>query len=151
MTSYVDLINTIEFNDKMKNYLNSDEKQYFVHMCNNYTYIFNELESMIVEILKDGMIDYHDIPILVIYLSKAYAHIHVPNNNVKIFKLFKFTLEICILKNIGIDVITSNQIHMVNTVIDRCTELIELNPYSIKSNVYKILSCKCLKRNNRNK
>lgn len=117
--------------DKTTTTIMSDyESNYIINtFCNNQNFI-NDLNNLEVEILKDGKIDIHDIPNIVLYVYKLIKEYttHTELNNS--WKTIKFIIETLIFTNIeehsSIDVV------IIDKLLETSFELLKEIPPNIK-------------------
>jgi DNA-directed RNA polymerase len=103
--------------------LTPNEGKYILEIFNSNSKILVELKSLIDEILKDGKIDYHDIPYIVLFISKVfsiYAHNYI-NININGYNIIKFLTESIVFSYIktldDIDIILFDKILEVSIAL----------------------------------
>ena len=99
--------------------------------CNNSNFI-NDLNNLEAEILKDGKIDVHDIPNIVLYVYKLMKEYTTSQNNNfdNSWKIIKFIIETLIFTNIEDH--SSIDIVLIDKLLDTSFELLKEIPPNIK-------------------
>ena len=95
MNSATDMfVNKIDKYIPLSYTIGDKEKEYIFRIMQNNPEIFIQLEEGIKEIMKDGKFDLHDIPTVVLLLSKLFhTHQEGRDNNVDLYSVVEFVLH----------------------------------------------------------
>jgi hypothetical protein len=117
-------------------YLNIYDKQYLLYLYNNKQ-IMNKLDIFLDNILINDKMDFHDIPKIVLFVSKLCIE-NKNNNNINIINIIKIILEIIIFVTFEKK---DDDIIILHDIINTSIDLLKINPY--KYNFLKIINwCK---------
>jgi hypothetical protein len=112
--------------------MTDSESEHIINtFCNNSNFI-NDLNNLEAEILKDGKIDVHDIPNIVLYVYKLMKEYTISQNNNfnNSWKIIKFIIETLIFTNIEDH--SSIDIVLIDKLLDTSFELLKEIPPNIK-------------------
>ena len=102
------------------------KKEYLLKLFDKHDSILIELTNLSNNILSDNKIDYHDIPNIILYISKLYINYFYINKNIDNYNIIKFLAEVIIFtytKDISIE-----EIILINKLIDLSIELLKTSP-----------------------
>ena len=143
-----------EFETNIKNYINNNqnimtklninEREYLIKSFNNSAMI-NEIKNVLDDILKDGKIDYHDIPNIVLLITKIFSNYLIYNRNLNILNIIKFTIECIVFSHMSS--LSDNDIIIYDNIISISIQLLATSP-NILNTKCNCLSFLCKKRNN---
>ena len=129
MENIINIINDPN-NTKITSVLSQYEKEYLLKLFDKHDSILIELTNLSNNILSDNKIDYHDIPNIILYISKLYINYFYINKNIDNYNIIKFLAEVIIftyIKDISIE-----EIILINKLIDISIELLKTSPNKFK-------------------
>ena len=136
------IINIINnpINDNITSILNPSEKNYLVKLFNKDNSILLQLENLLSEILSDNKIDYHDIPNIILFITKLYTNSFcIYNNKIDPFNIIQFITEAIIFSYMP--TINAEEIFIINKTIYVSLQLLKIQPIAFKCNC-NFLCCK---------
>ena len=127
MTSNLNMIDIInEPNDNINTKLDINEKEYLLKLFSEDKTTILELRNLIDDILQDNKINFHDIPNIILFITKKCAnYFSIYKYNVDATNIIKFITEAII--HTHINSLTSDDIVIINNVIDISLELLRMN------------------------
>jgi len=139
---------TLVFSKQMENPtdLSHNEIEYIKYLVND-TAAFTNIENAIKEIMRDGKVDFHDIPQIIVAISNI-----VSLNYIDIYKKID---KIAVIKYIINQIIDSGllplpaiELPIIKRIIDSSIDLLEMNLNSNWwSKCFSLFSCCCPKKN----
>ena len=122
------IINNI-VNDKQELYnfrtkLNMYDKKYLVYLFNNDK-IMNKIDIFLDNIFKNDRIEFHNIPKIILFVSKICIS-NKNNNNINIINIIKIILEIIIYVSFDSNI---NDKIVLYDIIDTSIDLLKINTY----------------------
>ena len=129
MENLINIINDPN-NIKINSVLSPYEKEYLLKLFDKHDSILIELTNLSNNILSDNKIDYHDIPNIILYISKLYINYFYINKNIDNYNIIKFLAEVIFftyIKDISIE-----EIILINKLIDISIELLKTSPNKFK-------------------
>ena len=107
--------------------LTQDEKDYLIKFFYNNNVILLDIQKIVDEILSDNKIDYHDIPNIILLLTKMSMNYFKINTSLNIFKFIKFITEVIIF--LYVKPSSVDQIITINKLIDVSINILKINPH----------------------
>ena len=107
--------------------LNHSETEYVHFLLSNCPELFHQIGQDIEMIISDRKIDYHDIPLIILLISKIYhtGIIHTNINNIEIINIIKFIVD-SILQSDYIP-LPHLECYIIQQLIDSSLELLKFN------------------------
>ena len=135
MTNLENIINIINDSNNINitSVLSQDENEYLLKLFNKHDSILLELNNLTNEIVLDNKIDYHDIPNIILYISKLYISYFYINKNIDNYNIIEILYEIIIFTNLKD--ISTEEIIIINKILDISIELLKTNPTKIKNKI----------------
>ena len=95
MENIINIINDPN-HTKINSVLSPYEKEYLLKLFDKHDSILIELTNLSNNILSDNKIDYHDIPNIILYISKLYMNYFYINKHIGNYNSIKFLAEVII-------------------------------------------------------
>ena len=133
-----------ELNNSTDNNLHINDITIVYDLINN-TNIVNELEILMSEIFEDGKVDYHDVPNIILFISKILINYKISYNNFNnIYNIIKFITEVIMFTYMHKE-LSEEEYNIINKIIKYSLELLQFNSklFDINCNC---LNFSCLKR-----
>ena len=121
MENIINLIND-PTNTKITSVLSPYEKEYILKLFDKHDSVLIELSNLSNNILSDNKTDYHDIPNIILYISKLYINYFYINKTMDNYNIIKFLAEVIIFTYIKY--ISIEEIILINKLIDISIELL---------------------------
>ena len=134
MTSNLNMIDIInEPNDNINTKLDINEKEHLVKLFSEDKTTILELRNLIDDILQDNKINFHDIPNIILFITKLCTnYFSIYKYNVDATNIIKFITEAII--HTHIKSLTNDDLVIINNVIDISLELLKMNLTNFKCN-----------------
>jgi hypothetical protein len=112
--------------------LNQDEINYLNNLIKDKPELFLQINEQINSICQDGMIDYHDVPQIILLITNIFKGHLVENiiENINIISVVKFISETIL--HSGIMPLSDLEINLIDKIIDTSINLLEINTDIIK-------------------
>jgi hypothetical protein len=133
------IINNISNNNNITK-LNFYEKEYIIKAFDSNSPMVNEIQSLIKDVYNDNVLDYHDIPHIILSITKISSNYFVYNNNIDPYNILKFITE-CIIFSY-LTSVSESEIIIIDKVITISIDLIKVSPNIFKSKYNCFSFCK---------
>jgi hypothetical protein len=131
-TGIVNVLKNNLQNDKYSVHLSPHDIKYVDTLLESNPEMFNQIHSMVDEIISDGVLDIHDIPKIVLLVSKIYKTNLIGEfiKKVKILSVIRFTVDS--LLDSGLVPLPEIEIIIIKKIVDVSIDLLSTNVHRIE-------------------
>ena len=131
-TGIVNVLKNNLQNDKYSVHLSPHDIKYVDTLLESNPEMFNQIHSMVDEIISDGVLDIHDIPKIVLLISKIYKTNLIGEfiKKVKILSVIRFTVDS--LLDSGLVPLPEIEIIIIKKIVDVSIDLLSTNVHRIE-------------------